>query len=105
MGLSVTHFVSILSNRYCCHTMLTSEDVRLRLNEDRCLLPVFHRCLKVKGEVFVADLIEQSVEKHGSEFIATDPKIARTLGGIFLRALKKENLLTTEQRKYVFKSI
>ncbi len=75
------------------------------LNEDRCLLPVFRRCLKVKGEAFVADLIQRSVKKQGTEFIALDPPIARTLGGIFLRALKKEDLLTTEEQKYVFQSM
>ncbi len=75
-------------------------------NEDRCLKPVFGRCLKVMGERKVIELIAECHQKHG-EILTTDGARPRSIGGIFLHALKMDDGLNLSfaDKCYIFKGV
>ncbi len=67
---------------------LTAERVRLILNEPRFVLPVIRCALSLLGEQEVIILLMESLGENGMVF-TNDGTRYRTLGGIFLKKLKK----------------
>ncbi len=67
---------------------LTAERVRLVLNEPRFILPVLRCALFLLGPERVLQLLQESQQDYGSIYI-NDSTRYRTLGGIFLKKLKR----------------